>query len=230
MLKEYFYKIIDNLISTDSFFVFLGAFAGAFFAFCFFIFNEYRKEKKTKIIKLWNLTEYLENVLLFFKLNISLANDMLGIEYGKIVLDNYSYFRIKNNLFSELGVFKLTEDVSKFNLSLENLNAQFNVFNNYLNRINQTYSKMSDNNRHNYYKNSMEENLKNFKESQEKIIKLLKKENEENERLIKVTGFFVNYFDSNFLVKKYYDYKMKKDKDFIKKWLVKNKKNEKSKN
>lgn len=144
-MNEVISKILDSLISKDSFLIILSSIAGAFSAFCFFIVGEmWRSKREGK--KEWRkiyleehayLVRYLQYLVFVIDRNIN-CQEVTVEQYNKkqMTLQNLQPLPIREDSSMKLDDMEFLNKIEQLMVDLKRINMEIETFNIVRNRMN----------------------------------------------------------------------------------------------
>ncbi len=226
-----------DYLSQINWLPFISSFAGAFFAFLFFVFGQTwissLMKREELIVLLERLNEFVALQIYQLEMNLLIIKSVKEInESVGIFLKRFTLFHIEKFNISKMLKYKVVGDVLKFVVHLEVANDNVNMLNNTIDVLND-FSKVAIlENRVDFFNKLLGENIIVLKDNSEKFSNQIKIIKDKIDPITREIHFAIWYSQLKFWEKWYFlvrvnfcsEYKDKKKEKLFKKHETKNKK------
>ncbi len=194
----------------------VSAFAGAFFAFVFFVIGESwlsSKRRSSKIIfTLKTIREYIAFQIYPLEINTKIARETIAIEKPiSIFISRFLLFPIENQGYSKLDKYKVTGSILKFVIDLKLLNESVASLNSNIQELSDFSRVAILEKQEDEFQETMKENLNILKNNVQKFSKHLESTRSKITPLLIEVDFTLWYEQSYFWQKNYFKFRQRLD-------------------
>jgi len=194
----------------------ISAFAGAFFAFVFFVVGESwfasTRKRDEFVFTLDVIKEYIAFQIFTLEANIKIAQGISVIEKPiSIHIDRFQMSPIENQIYSKLRRYKVTSSILEFVVHLKALNESVITLNTNLQELSNISKVAMLEQREVDFKETMDQNLIDLKDKIERFSKHLKSTRSKITPLINEINFTLWYEQSYFWQKIYFRFRQRLD-------------------
>ena len=209
-MNEIIQKILDVLMSRDSFLSLLGGFTGAFFAFLFFIVSErWRSKREDKkdwrkkyLIEHAHLDRYLQYLINAMDRNIKIQ-ETAEVQYKnrQISLRGLHPLPVREESSMRLDDMIFLNKVEQLMTDLKIINTDITSFNDIQNRMNNNIEKFVIDQKREDVQEMLERNISQFLEEGKIIITFQKMKRDEIIDLVAENMFLYKFYKKKFIKK-----------------------------
>ena len=206
----------------------IGSFAGAFFAFLFFVVGQCwikSNEKRDEMISnLDAIKEFVAMEITTIIFNKNKANELNNFDINKpiqIFVKRFELFVVANFFYTEINKYKLLESVIKFWASLKILNDDITTCNDTIKELSDFSRIAMIENKEKDYEQTMKANWEDLKNKTKMLLKSMEEIEKIPQEVISELNFCLWYEQTYFWNKFYYKFRYKCNKDFRKKMIDK---------